>query len=71
MYIILYYCPEKKTKKTNKQTNKILVIVNVLLCSIQKQSNTFLFMVSQVFTGVHCLCMYIASLFVISMKGMV
>ena len=28
-------------------------------------------MVSHVFTGVYCLCMYIASLFVISMEGMV
>ena len=28
-------------------------------------------MVSQVFTGVYCLCMYIASLFAISMEGMV
>ena len=29
------------------------------------------FMVSHVFTSVYCLCMYIASLFVISMEGMV
>ena len=41
------------------------------MCSIQRQSNTFLFMVSQVFTGIYCLCMYIASLFVIDMEGMV
>ncbi len=47
------------------------VIVDVLLCSIQRQSNTFLCRVSHVFTGVYCLCTYIASLFVMNMEGIV
>ena len=45
----------------------------LLMSTVQysRLSNTFLFMISHMFTGVYCLCTYIASLFVISMEGMI